>query len=82
MPDELAVLTIELLAGEYKIGLFRRFIIRVKTLFSGNYEYEIAKEAFSKIENGDVLPRVAYNYIALLKNASTLKKNMEILAKL
>ncbi|MDR2628401.1 MAG: hypothetical protein LBC30_00125 [Puniceicoccales bacterium] len=82
VPSELTDLITELDAGKYKVGYFRKFFIRLKTLFSGDYDITIAKLAFSKITNKSIFLRIAFDYISLSTNKATSKKNMEFLAKL
>jgi hypothetical protein len=80
--DELIDLNIELKAKKHKVGFFKRFLIRLKTLFSGNYDVVIAKEAFSRITHKKTFLKIALSYIELPKNEDTCEENMKLLAEL
>ncbi|MDR2432403.1 MAG: hypothetical protein LBD34_01480 [Puniceicoccales bacterium] len=82
MSRKLAVLIAEINAGKYRVGRFKRFFIWLKTLFSGNYNIEIAKLAFSKIKNKSILLDIASDYMDLPENAKALHKNVKILSVL
>ncbi|MDR0742655.1 MAG: hypothetical protein LBE98_04300 [Puniceicoccales bacterium] len=66
----------ELEAGRYEVGMFRKIWIWITNFVSGDYDVEVRKAAFEKIQKKENFVAAAFEFIALPENTGNVAENV------